>query len=256
MSSSSKGVARDSKSKKQSVPHGAPSTTTGTLPAESDEDDAAEYNYTLGARYYQNQSYELARDRLERAVDLDPKMAKAHMMLGMTFEALEIPRLATQSYENAIRVAPRDFNIQNAYAVYLCKQRDYNAATRYFERASSHEENDNSERTLTNAGLCLLQKPDLAEAERLFRAALEQRPTYGEALLQLSLMKFRQEDFMSARAFLQRYMSSNMTTAGILYLAAEIENKLGNESGREEYVNQLLRQFPESAEARKVLSSG
>ena len=103
--------------------------------------------------------------------------------------------------------------------------------------------------------LCLLQKPDLAEAERLFRAALEQRPTYGEALLQLSLMKFRQEDFMSARAFLQRYMSSNMTTAGILYLAAEIENKLGNESGREEYVNRLLREFPESAEARKVLSS-
>ena len=73
--------------------------------------------------------------------------------------------------------------------------------------------------------------------------------------MQLCLMKFRQEDFMSARAFLQRFMSANMTTAGILYLAAEIEKQLGNESGREEYVNQLLREFPESAEARKVLGS-
>ena len=42
----------------------------------------------------------------------------------------------------------------------------------------------------------------------------------------------------------------------ILLLAAEIEGKLGNESGREEYVNQLLRQFPESPEARRALSSG
>jgi Tfp pilus assembly protein PilF len=41
-----------------------------------------------------------------------------------------------------------------------------------------------------------------------------------------------------------------------LFLAAEIEGKLGNDSGRSEFVNQLLRDFPDSPEARKVLSSG
>ncbi|MDH3621834.1 MAG: type IV pilus biogenesis/stability protein PilW, partial [Gammaproteobacteria bacterium] len=63
-------------------------------------------------------------------------------------------------------------------------------------------------------------------------------------------------DFMSARAFLQRFMSSGKSTAGVLLLAAEIEGKLGNERGRTEFVNQLLREFPESPEARKALSSG
>ena len=232
------------------------STTTGALPAESDDDDAAEYNYQLGARYYQNQSYELARDRLERALELDPKMSKAYMTLGMTYEALENKRLATNAYENAIRVAPRDFNIQNGYAVFLCKQRDFDGAGKYFERASNHPENDNAERTLTNAGLCMMQKPDLAKAERYFRGAVERKATYGEALLQLCLLKFRQQDYMNARAFLQRYMSSNPTTAGVLYLAAEIEGKLGNDSGRSEFVNRLLREFPESPEAQKVLGNG
>ena len=232
------------------------STTTGSIPQESDEGDAAEYNYQLGARYFQNRSFELARDRLERAIELDPRMGKAHMTLGMTYEALENTRLATEAYERSIRVAPRDFNIQNAYAVFPCKQREFTGAARYFERASEHPENDNAEQTLTNAGLCMMQKPDAETAERFFRAALERRPTYGEALLQLCIMKFQQQDYMNARAFLQRFMSSNKTTPGVLLLAAEIEGKLGNDRGRTEYVNQLLREFPESPEARKAMSSG
>lgn len=235
---------------------GCVSSTTTNVAAESDEGDAAEYNYQLGARYYQNESYELARDRLERAINIDPKLAKAYMTLGMTYEKLDNLRLATEAYENSVRVAPRDFNIQNAYAVFLCRQRDYERAARHFDRAASHVENDDAEYTLTNAGICMSQKPDLVAAERYFRAALERKSTYGEALLQLCLMKFRQQDYMNARAFLQRYMNSNRTTAGVLYLAAEIEGRLENDSGRTEFVNQLLRDFPESPEARKVLSGG
>lgn len=231
------------------------STTTGAIEREPTE-DAAEYNYELGRNYLQNEKYELARDRLERALAIDPRMAKAYMALGMTYEALDNPRLATDSYEKAVRIAPRDFNILNAYAVYLCKQQDYTSARRYFEKAASHPENDDAERTLTNAGLCMAQKPDMVAAEAFFREALEHKATYGEALLQLCLLKFQQQDYMSARAFLQRFMASNRSTAGVLYLAAEIEGKLGNDRGRSEFVNRLLREFPESPEARRALSSG
>ena len=236
---------------------GCVSSTTGPPPPpDPDDDDAAEYNYQLGARYYGNESYDLARDRLQRAIELDPKLAKAHMTLGMVYEALDNNRLATESYRNAIRSAPRDFNIQNAYAVFLCKQKDYHEAGKYFERAANHPENDDAEVTLTNAGLCMAQKPDLEAAERFYRAALDHKATYGEALLQLCLLKYRQEDYLHARAFLQRFMSSNVTTPGVLYLASEIERKLGNDRGRQDFVDQLLRDFPESPEARRALGSG
>jgi type IV pilus assembly protein PilF len=235
---------------------GCISTTSGTPAPEADEADAAELNYQLGARYYQNQNYELARDRLKLAVELDPKMAKAYSTLGMTYEALGNLRLATEAYESAVKMAPRDFDVQNAYAVFLCRQRDYDGAKKHFAKAAEHPENDNAERTLTNAGLCMSQKPDVAEAERFFREALERRSTYGEALLQLCLLKYKQQDYMGARAFLQRFMSSNKMSAGVLYLAAEIEGKLGNDKGRTEYVNQLLRDFPDSPEARKALGNG
>ena len=231
------------------------STTTGAPAPEADDDDAAELNYQLGARYYNSGAYDLARDRLTLAAELDPKMAKAYSTLGLTYEALDNLRLATEAYENAIKAAPNDFNVQNTYAVFLCKQRDFKQAKKYFEKAASAPTNDFAERTLTNAGVCMLQEPDLDAAEQLYRKALEVRPTYGEALLQLCLLKYQAADYLSARAFLQRYMSSNTTTAGVLYLATEIERKLGNDRDRARFVDQLLRDFPDSPEARKVIGS-
>lgn len=235
---------------------GCVSSTTGPPSREADDDDAAELNFQLGARYYQNGTYDLARDRLALAVDLDPKMAKAHSTLGLTYEAIGNQRLAKESYENAIKAAPNDFNVQNTYAVFLCRQRDFDSAQKYFEKAASAPTNDYSERTLTNAGTCMAQESNMEAAEQFFRKALEVRPNYGEALLQLCLLKYQAQDYLGARAFLQRYMAANAATAGVLYLASEIEGRLGNDRGREEFVDQLLREYPDSPEAGKVSGSG
>jgi len=236
---------------------GCISTTTGTI-TEHDRNDkeAADLNYQLGARYYNNGNYTLARDRLMLAIEIDPKMADAYSTLALTYEALDNQRLAREAYENAIRVAPRDFDIQNTYAVYLCRQQDYDQAQTFFDKAGNHPENDDAEVTLTNAGVCMGQKPDLAAAEKYFRQALDHKQNYGEALLQLCLLKFQQKDYLTARAFLQRYMSSTIPTAGVLYLASRIEDMLGNDRGKTEYEDQLIREFPTSPEARKVLGAG
>lgn len=235
---------------------GCISTTTGTAPPEANEADAAELNYELGARYYNNGQYELARNRLLLSVELDPKRAIAHSTLAMTYEALDNERLATESYKAALRAEPRNFDVQNAYAVFLCRQRDFSNAKKYFEKAAGHPENDNAEVTLTNAGMCMGEQPDYAAAEAFFREALEARSEYPDALLQLCLLKYRQQEYLVSRAFLQRFMSVSETTAGVLFLAAQIEEKLGNDRGRSEYVNQLLRDFPQSDQAKRVLESG
>lgn len=235
---------------------GCISTTTGMSISEPDDAVAAELTYQLGARYYKNGKYGLARDRLLLSIEKDPKRAIVHSTLALTYEALGNLRLATNSYRTAIRVEPRNFDVQNTYAVFLCRQQDFDQAIKYFEKSINHPENDNAEVTLTNAGVCMGQKPDLSAAERYFRAALDRRSNYGEALLQLCLLKFQQKNYLSARAFMQRFMNTNVTTAGVLYLAAQIENLLGNDRGRTRFEDQLLREFPTSPEARNVLSSG
>jgi type IV pilus assembly protein PilF len=236
---------------------GCISTTTGSITeTERNDSDAAELNYQLGARYYQMGNYTLARDRLLLATEIDPKMAVAHTTLALTYEAMENLRLARESYEAAVRVAPKDFEVQNTYAVFLCRQQDYDQARKYFDRAIKHAENDDAEVTMTNAGVCLAQKPDVVAAESYFRMALERKPNNAESLLQLCLLKFKAEDYMSARAFLQRFLASNTASAGVLYLGARIEDMLGNDRGRTEFEDRLIREFPASPEAKKVLGSG
>ena len=232
-------------------------TTVSNVPeSNANDQDAAELNYQLGARYLRNGNYDLARDRLLLSIELDPKNPVAHYTLALTYEQLENERLATESYERAVRIAPRNYNVQNAYAVFLCKQRDYDQARKHFDRAIRVPENDDAEITMTNAGVCMMQKPDNAAAEAYLRAALERRPNYGEALLQMSVLSYETGDALRARAFLQRYLSGNVPSAPVLYHGIRIEEKLGDDTARREYTLQLLRDFPDSAEAERIRQSG
>ena len=233
--------------------NGCVSTTTGREKPEANLEEAAELNYQLGARYYRNGQYEIARDRLLYSINLEPKNATAHSTLALTYEALDNGRLATESYEQAVKIAPRNFHVLNTYAVFLCRQGKYDAAIDNFDRAVAVTENDNAEITLTNAGVCLSQKPDLVKAEEYFREALNNKSTYGDALLQLCLLKQNAGEHLAARAFMQRYLNSNLPSAEVLYIGMQIEDELGDERARSEYSDRILREFPQSPEARQVL---
>jgi type IV pilus assembly protein PilF len=235
---------------------GCISTTTGPPEKKADQGDAAELNYQLGARYYRKGDYDLARDRLELALEQDPKNGMAWSALGLTYEALGNVRLAEESYDRAVRVAPRDYKIQENYAVFLCRQGRFDDARKYFDKAIKAPTNDYSEQTYTNAGVCMMQKPDHVAAEGYLRAALERRPTHGEALLQMSVLFYETGDALRARAFLQRYLGSNMPTAPVLMHGIRIEEELGDDTARREYTLQLLRDFPDSAEAERIRQSG
>lgn len=235
---------------------GCVTTTTGTTAPKADEVDAASVNYQLAIRYFQNGSYDLARDRLERSIDLDPKRAIVWSTLATTYEQLENLRLAEDSHDKAVRLAPRDFDVQNAYAVFLCRQRRFDDAKTQFDRSIESLTNDNPEVMMTNAGVCMTQKPDYAQAEEYFRRAIERKPKHGEALLQMSILKYATEDGLGARAFLQRYRGFYPSSAGVLYLCVLIEDMLGDERAREECSVELLRSFPDSEEAKKVLNAG
>lgn len=226
------------------------SSTTGPARTESTSAEAANNYYQLGARYYRNGNYNFARERLLRAIELNPRHAMAHSTLALTYTQLDNLRLATEHYDRAVRLAPNNFDVRNAFAVFLCGQRDFDGAEEQFRRAVRIPDNDNPEIMLTNAGVCMSQKPDLELAEQYFRDALEARPGYGEALLQLAQLKRSQDDALAARAFLQRYLSANPATSSVLYLSYQVEQELGNDRASGEFAARLLREHPESPEAR------
>jgi type IV pilus assembly protein PilF len=230
-------------------------STTSNVAPEPDSGAAAQGYYQVGARYFHNGNYERARDRLKRAVELDADLAIAHSVLALSYEQLDNDRLAAEHHQKAIRAEPENFSVRNAYAVFLCGQERYEEAMAQFERAAGVPENDDAEVTLTNAGVCMSNKPDYARAESLLRQALKKKPGYGEALVQLSLLMYKTEEFLQARAFVERYLATNRATPEVLFLAVQIERSLGNDRARTDYENQLLREFPNSVQARRVLQA-
>ena len=234
---------------------GCISTTTGQKPPELDSAEAAESNYTLGRGYFLSQKYERARVALLRSLEFDPRMAKTHMTLGLTYEQLDISRLAAEHYAEAVRYEPRNIDARNTYAVFLCREKDFKGAQRQFERAVEIVENDDKEIALTNAGTCMASKPDPEAAEAYYRRALDEKANYPDALLQLTLLKRSTGDYLSARAFLERFMSVQPASPQVLFLAVQIERKIGNERAEREYQRRLLDEFPESAEARNLQES-
>jgi type IV pilus assembly protein PilF len=219
-------------------------------------EDAAQQLYNLGTQYFRNGKWELARDRLDRATKLDPKNANAFSMLALTYVELDNERLAAESFERAVQIAPNNFNVRNAYAIFLCGQNDFDEAQKQFDHAIDVRENDNAEIMMSNAGVCMSKRPDYVLAEQYFRDALTTRPTYGEALIQLAALKHNIDDDLTARAFMQRYLSVNEASAAVLYLGVQIETSLGDNRAATDYSNQILRDFPESPEADQLMRSG
>ncbi len=229
------------------------STTTGPPESQPDEEAAAREYYKLGAQYFRNGNYELARDRLLRSLDFDPKSARTHSILALTYVRLENPRLATEHYEKAVKYEPDNFDSRNAYAVYLCQQSRFDEARTQFHRAIKVYDNDNAEIMMTNAGVCMTNKPDYVLAEEYFRDALKFKSSYGEALIQLSSLKHKTGNDLHARAFLQRYLISNVVSAPVLYLGIEIESALDDQAAANDYTKKLLKDFPDSREAKFLL---
>jgi type IV pilus assembly protein PilF len=235
---------------------GCISTTTGDVEMEPNRADAANANFQLGIRYFQNGNYELARDRLLQSAELDPRQPVVWSTLGATYEMLDNLRLAEEAHAKAIRMAPKNFDVQNAYAVFLCRQERFDDAEEQLDRSIRAATNDDPQVMMTNAGVCMMQKPDYAKAEEYFRQALERKPGYPEALLQMTVLKHRTGDDLSARAFLQRYRAANEDDAGVLYLCTLIEGSLGDDRARNECASDLLRDFADSPEAKKLARTG
>jgi type IV pilus assembly protein PilF len=217
---------------------------------------AAESNMQLGVGYLRQGNLQAAQEKLERAVEQDPKLVEARLALGLVYERLDDPVEAEATYKRAVQVAGDDPDALNAYAAFLCRvegRRD--DALKYFDRAAEiplSKKYVNRAVIYTNAGVCL--KPvDLERSEEYLRLALRTDPRYREALLQMADVAHQRENNLQARAFLERYLAVGRATPAVLWLGVQIEQSNGDVAAAADYAKQLKQDFPASVETRLLL---
>jgi type IV pilus assembly protein PilF len=108
---------------------------------------------------------------------------------------------------------------------------------------------------LVNAGNCARAARDLPRAEQHYRRAIGLQPRFGAALLALAELELEQKNYLSARAFLERYLAVARTNPSTLWLGVRIERGLGNVGTANQYAQRLKNEYPSAAETKQLLQS-
>lgn len=223
--------------------------STASEKSDSELRRAAETNTALGRQYMDRGEYEIALEKLKRAVAYDKTYAPAHTMLGILYETIGQTREAGEEYRKAVKHDPQGGSVNNNYGAYLCGTGKQKEAERYFLAAVDDPFYDTPAIALSNAGSCALALGDLDKAESFLRQSLEYDDKLGAALLPMAEVSYRQGSYLRARAFLQRFESVGPTTRESLVLGYRIESQLGDQKSAERYRLELVERYPDALQA-------
>jgi len=218
--------------------------------------DAANYNMQLGMAYLNRGELALAKDKLDRAVHENPGDPNVHSAMAMLQDRMGNAEKADAEYKTALRLGPREPDILNNYAVYLCRTGRTDDGVKAFEEAAHNPLYRTPEVAYSNAGVCLRAARRDTQAAMSFQQALQIKPNFAEAAYQLGELDFERGELIEARDEVERYLGAFDATPDLLLLRVRIARKQGDRLAEERFASRLRRDFPGSAQARVLASLG
>jgi type IV pilus assembly protein PilF len=224
--------------------------------ARTEEQDSAALQVKLGQGYLAQGELETARDRLRRALELDPRSVDAHTVMAVLHERINRPAIAERYYRRAYELKPEDGAVNNNYGTFLCGSGRYDEAQKHFETALADPFYRTPELAYANAGFCALRSGDPVRGEAMLRSTISLQPDHRGALFELARISHEKGDMLRARAFLQRYESISEPDPQALDLGARIEQQIGDRAAAARYRDALQEQFPEFTPTHGIDGSG
>lgn len=221
----------------------------------ADMKKAADFNATLGLRYMQQGRNDLALEKLTKAVKQDPDSAASHHYLAELYRRLGENDKAEDEFEEALDLDPDNSAIHNNFGVFLCGQKRMDDAEKHFLAVLKNPVYHAPDQVYENMGTCLYNKPDLVKAEMYLRKALQINPKRPQALLTMAEISFNEKNYISTRAFLQRFNEISKPTPKSLWLRIRTERILGDRDAVASSAMLLKGKFPAAEETQLYLDS-
>ena len=213
-------------------------------------------NLNLGIAYIKERNFEKALEKLDKAKKADPEYSPVYNVYGLLYQQLGQLNKAEENFKRAIRLNDNDSSTLNNYGRFLCQQKRIDEAETAFLQAADNPLYETPEIAITNAGLCFDNNGLKDKAVKYYREALTVNPQMSPALLKMCEISVKEQDFLAARGYLQRYEAVARHIAKSLWLGIQIENKLGDKDAVSSYALLLKNSFPESNEAILLKKSG
>lgn len=216
------------------------------------KETAAKYNIQLGTAYLQQGNYNLAREKLERALKQNPRDPDVHTSLGLLYDRTGDIKGADRHFREALRLAPDKPDLGNNYAIYLCKNGRVAEGVERFDEVAANKYYRTPEVALTNAGVCLRGAQRLDDAEARLLGAIKARPNYSEATVQLASLYLERSQIAEARKVVDTYLGAFRPNPDVLFAAVSVARAAKDRVAEEKHSRALRIEFPESAQARAL----
>ena len=228
--------------------------STSELKTASDQtanDKRAGIRMQLAIGYFQEGNYTVALDEIKQAIAIDPELADAYGVRALIYSRMGEMNLADENFQRAMRLAPRNPELNNNYGSFLCQTDRLTQGIAQFEIALKNPMYQSPIKALINAGACSIKLKNYDAAERYLLEALRMDPNAPAITGALARVYYERRDYTRAGLFINRLKAAaklDNLSAEVLWLAIRVERKLGDKASEQGLVNQLRRRYPGSPE--------
>jgi type IV pilus assembly protein PilF len=227
------------------------SSARADLQTESDETPnqrRARIRLELATAYFQQGQTHVALDEIKQAIAIDPAYADAYNLRGLVYLRLNDLPLASDSFQRALALSPRDADAAHNYAWLLCQHAQYEASEKLFAQAIANPTYANSAKSWMAQGLCQLRSGQTADAEISLSRSYGLDGGHPVTAYNLAKLLFERGEIQSAQSYMRQLNAGPLANAETLWLGINIERQLNNSDAAEALADQLRGRFAQSSE--------
>ena len=196
----------------------------------------AQVHTDLAAQYYKVGQVAVAVQEAELALSGAPGFVPAHNLLALMYAQLRENTKANEHFTKALSIEPKNTDLRNNYAWFLCGAHRSNEALAEFSKVLRDPLYASMDKALTNAGACAARMGRLDLATSYLNAALEVNPNNGVAHLYRGHVALNEKSDVVASEALRVAENALGRSTPVLWLSA----RLAKAQGRTEQLNQII----------------
>ncbi|OZG74097.1 type IV pilus biogenesis/stability protein PilW [Hahella sp. CCB-MM4] len=239
---------------------GCVTTVEGPYTAKASKSKAVEQYVQLGLAYFQNQEFELATEKLSRALEIEPSNSMAHAALGLVYQAQTEPEHAEREFTTALKHDPGYTRGRTYYAAFLFQEGRLKESLEQFKLASQDIRYEARPQVFSNLGLIHVKLGQLDEAIEAYEKALTLRRDQPSVYLSLATLQYQVHNLKKADRYYQTYWNHVRSgtarhTPQSLALGINIARDKKDLNEEASLTLLLKNMYPDSTEYQKIKES-
>ena len=209
----------------------------------------AQVHTDLAAQYYKVGQVSVAVQEAELALSGSPNFVPAHNLLALMYAQLHENTKANEHFTKALSIEPKNTDLRNNYAWFLCGAGRSNEALNEFSKVLRDPLYVSMDKALTNAGACAARIGRLDLATSYLNAALEVNPNNGVAYLYRGHLALNEKSYGAASEAMQVAERNLGRSIPLMWLSARLAKAQGRTARLNQIVAAIVRESPISEEA-------